>query len=319
MSSIQHPHVTGKNGISAKVICDSISQKGSRMTTLEIEYPRFILAELNTHRMLSKNSASSRAIPIKKMQQQILQQGAEPVSWGQNQSGMQANTNLTGRALEIAKSIWHSAKVAAVDYSTQLHEIGLHKQITNRITEPWMMMKTVISGTEWANLFYLRDHTAAQPEFRELAHCMHEAMKQSIPQELQPGEWHLPYVTFCRDSLGAVYYQDHNGLELSLRQARMVSASCCAQVSYRKNDDTIEKAEKIYHQLIESTPAHASPVEHQATPMPPPGLDSPWSIVGCTHVDRYGYRWSGNLREWEQFRKLIPNEAVWGRVEFRTK
>lgn len=304
----------GRNGIAARVLCDSISPKGSRMTTLETEYPRFILAEINTHRMLSKNSASSRAIPTKQMHQHLV---AEPVSWGVNKSGMQAATELEGAALTLVKAIWNRAKEAAIQYSNQLAEIGLHKQITNRVTEPWMMMKTVISGTEWANLFFLRDHEAAQPEFRELAHLMQQVMLNSTPQELQPGEWHLPYIQLCRDKLGMMHYQDANGQELSLRQARMVSASCCAQVSYRKNNDTIEKAEQIYHQLIESIPAHASPVEHQATPMPPAGLDSPFSIAGCTHVDRYGYRWSGNLREWEQFRKLIPNEAVWGRVEFK--
>ena len=307
----------GKCGIKSKVICDSVNDKGSRMTTLEIEYPRFILSELNTHRMLSKNSASSRAIPTKDMYQQLLHHGAEPVQWGKNQSGMQAHQNLDGELLEEARQVWMNAKDSALVYHQQLTEIGVHKQITNRITEPWMMMKTVISGTEWANLFYLRDHHQAQPEFKELAYCMHESMKRSTPQELLPGEWHLPYVKLCRDKLGVVYYQDHNGLELSLRQARVISASCCAQVSYRKNDDTLEKAERIYKQLIESTPAHASPVEHQATPMQPIGLESPFSEPGCTHVDRYGYRWSGNLREWTQFRKLIPNEAVWGRVEFR--
>lgn len=307
-----------KDTIKAKVIADSITPNGERMTTMEIEYPRFILAELNTHRMLSKNSASSRAIPVKAMHEQIKAAPAGPVFWGKNQAGMQAKEQLIENDLEDAKFIWQRAMQDALHWAWALADrVGLHKQIANRVTEPWMTMKTVISGTEWANLYYLRDHPDAQPEFAELAHKMHVAHQNSAPQLLYPGEWHVPYVNTYRSPINnELLYSDGKGDDLTAEEARIISASCCAQVSYRKNDDTLEKAQKIFDQLIKSKPAHASPVEHQATPMCESDLECDldyWS-PGITHQSRNGDLWSGNLRGWIQHRKLIADEAVWGQV-----
>lgn len=287
------------------IITDSINEAGNRMTTMEIEYPRFILAELNTHRMLSKNSASSRAIPVAKMHEQILANPAMPVHWGQNQAGMQAKSELKGYKLSLVKLVWALSRQSNVVYAKLLGKLGLHKQLANRRTEPDMMMKTVISGTEWANFFHLRDHPDAQPELQALARLMHLKYNSSEPQLLRPGEWHLPYIDCIRnartDELN--YYLD---TQLTLEEARVVSASCCAQVSYRNSDSNLAKAKKIFSQLIESTPCHASPVEHQATPM----SSSQWQ-KGVTHIDANSNQWSGNLKGFIQFRKLIPNEAVW--------
>lgn len=303
-----------KDLITARILADSISPDGSRMTTMEIEYPRFILAELNTHRMLSKNSASSRAIPVKAMHQHIRENTATPVYWGLNQPGMKAREEVTGADKSWALYLWNKSRDMAIEFSEQMAELNLHKQVVNRITEPWMLMKTVISGTEWANFFWLRDHPDAQPEIRELAQQMHQAYDQSQPFGLEPGEWHLPYVTTKRLSSGEIIYLDDDDLPLTLEQARIISASCCAQVSYRRSDTTFEKAKKIYYQLIESEPAHASPVEHQATPMDLPTYcnyePETWE-PGVTHVSANGDLWSGNLRGWIQFRKLIANEARW--------
>jgi thymidylate synthase ThyX len=306
--------MNSKDKITAKIIADSISVKGIRMTTMEIEYPRFILAELNTHRMLSKNSASSRAIPVKAMHEHIQASPAEPTYWGKNQAGMQAKVEIDGPDLSEAKYIWGKAKEDALHWAAALaSRLEVHKQIANRITEPWMTMKTVISGTEWRNFWWLRCHADAQPEINVLAQKMFELYQQHEPQLLQPGEWHVPYVNTRRDHRGNLQYLDSNDTTISAEAARIVSASCCAQVSYRKNDDTLEKATKIYRQLIESEPAHASPVEHQATPMYP-GVDeySPdaWQ-PGTTHVSANGDLWSGNFRGWIQHRKLIVNEAKW--------
>ena len=308
-----------KDLIKARVIADSISPNGERMTTMEIEYPRFILAELNTHRMLSKNSASSRAIPVKTMHEQIKAAPAGPVFWGKNQAGMQAKEQLVENDLADAKFIWQRAMQDAVHWASAMaNRLNLHKQIANRITEPWMTMKTVISGTEWNNLWWLRCHADAQPEFHELALKMQAAYDDSEPQLLNPGEWHVPYVTTYRSLINnELLYSDGKTCEITAEEARIISASCCAQVSYRKNDDTLEKAQKIYKQLIESTPAHASPVEHQATPMEDSfyetWYDDPQHLrqFGVTHQDTQGALWSGNLRGWIQHRKLIPNEAVW--------
>jgi thymidylate synthase ThyX len=300
--------------ITAKIIADSESDEGVRMTTLEVEYPRFILAELNTHRMLSKNSASSRAIPVKSMHNQIRQHPAQPVAWGKNQSGMQAREVLDATDTVEAMMLWEQACDSALDYAQQLADLNIHKQLVNRVTEPWMTMKTVISGTEWKNFFYLRDHPDAQPEIQLLAHKMKCAMDSSVPEYLTYNEWHLPYVKSVRNRWGTLEYFDANGELMTLVDARVVSASCCAQVSYRKNDDSLEKAQRVFSQLIESVPAHTSPIEHQATPMPLNVMcayePETW-VSGTTHVSANGDLWSGNLRGWVQFRKLIPTEAKW--------
>jgi hypothetical protein len=249
------------------------------------------------------------------MHQHMRENPARPVHWGKNQPGMQANTEVTGMDLTDVQFMWQRAQQDAMHWAQQMSErAGLHKQVANRITEPWMTMKTVISGTEWRNFFWLRAHADAQPEIHELATKMFTAHNQSVPQLLQPDEWHLPYVKSHRLSSGELIYLDAEDLPITTEQARVISASCCAQVSYRKSDDSYEKAHKIFRQLIESQPCHASPVEHQATPMDLDSIDkydpACWQD-GVTHVSRNGDLWSGNLRGWIQFRKLIPGEAQW--------
>jgi thymidylate synthase ThyX len=309
---------TAQELITARILADSVSPHGVRMTTMEIEYPRFILAELNTHRMLSKNSASSRAIPVKAMHQHMLENPAQPVHWGKNQPGMQASVELTNNDLADVKFMWRRAQQDAMHWAWQMAErVGLHKQVANRITEPWMTMKTVISGTEWANFWWLRAHADAQPEIHELAVKMWDELNSSVPLLLQPGEWHLPYVKSHRLSSGELIYLDATDTPITTEQAKIISASCCAQVSYRKSDDSYEKAEKIFRQLIESQPCHASPVEHQATPMESWAYetvqDDPQYLrkYGYTHMTMDGDLWSGNLRGWIQHRKLIAGEAQW--------
>lgn len=306
--------VIGKEGITARIVADSIANdpKGVRLTTFEIEYPRFILAELNTHKMLSKNSASSRAIPVEKMLDMILTNPAMPVHWGKNQPGMSAREELGDMQLQSAKMSWIESMKQAVSFTKVLLAIGLHKQVANRICEPWQRMKTVISGTEWANFFYLRNHPDAQPEFHELARVMQFAYEQSKPQVLQAGHWHLPYVYTVVDGAGEVTYSTMDGEHLSEQDALTISAACCAQVSYRRLDDTLEKAKTIYSRLIESDPKHASPVEHQGKVMQPNEwpLDNKWE-PGVTHIRRDGSLWSANFRGWVQARQLIANEAKW--------
>ena len=298
--------------IYARVLKDSISPSGKRLTTMEIEYPRFILAELNTHRMLSKNSASSRAIPTKAMREHVMSDPALPVHWGQNQPGMQAHEEVQDKARAL--TLWHAAKESACYYNEQFETMGIHKQIANRVTEPWMTMKTVISGTEWANFFYLRNHSDAQPEIAALAKAMFVAQQNSTPELLYPGEWHVPYIDTIRHAATGElqYFVGDNIVDQEL--AIKVSASCCAQVSYRKTDDSIAKALRIYDQLINSKPAHASPVEHQATPIDDKYYTDPATYDwpnGVSHMTKDGYLWSGNFCDWIQYRKTIPGEAQW--------
>ncbi len=298
--------------IKATIIQDSISNLGKRITTFELEYPRFIHSEFMTHRMFSRNAASSRAIPVEKMHEHIMRDPAEPVHWGKNQSGMQAKEELDGPDKSFARYVWGKAKESAIEFSRGLLEVGLHKQIANRVTEPFQTMKTICTATEFANWYWLRDHQDAQPEIHMLAAKMLEAQTNSKPTLLFPGEWHVPYVNRAR-SEAKLMYIDADGNEISEDDAKMISASCCAQVSYRKSDDSIDKAKGVFERLIYSEPVHASPIEHQATPMfstkwYPTNDTTSWES-GVTHVNKFGLYCSGNFIGWIQYRQLFSNHS----------
>lgn len=289
--------------ISAKILKDSVSPSGVRITTFELVYHRYFHSEVMTHRVASKNASSSRAVPIKKFVDMVLTDPATPTHWGANQAGMQASSELTGFRLHMAKFVWKLASKSAAYLSLALSKIGVHKQIANRLTEPFQYMKVVFTATELDNFFHLRAHPDAQPEFQKLAYAMKSAVDESTPQPLYAGEWHLPYITTVRDDSGVLgYFSD--GERLTLDAAQKISASCCAQVSYRILNTNPEKAEDIFNKLIYSDPVHASPTEHQATP-----------IIGnrkgtYTHKDVNGNAWSGNLRGWSQYRHLVVPKLI---------
>ena len=243
--------------ISAKVVADSVSYTGKRITTLEVKFHRFILSEFDTHRVFSRNFSSSRAIPTKKLLEQVRTNPAMPVHWGKNQSGMQANGELEGIALEEAKKQWRFAAIDAADNAERLANLGLHKQLVNRCVETYLYVTGIVTSTEWDNFFELRDHPDAQPEFRVLAKEMRKALTNSLPKMLDDFEWHLPYVT----------PSEIETYPLDLCQK--ISAARCCRVSYLKHDGTkpnIDEDLALFDRLAGSVPLHASPLEHQATP-----------------------------------------------------
>lgn len=355
--------------IKATIIAHSKSAvNGKEIVTFELEYPRFIHSELMTHRLFSRNAASSRAIPVAKMIAMVRENPAMPVHWGKNQPGMQAKEECDVKVFvermfeyhlaqtgDIEQAIalcmhtreyaWFLAADCMATYAEEFESAGYHKQIVNRILEPFQWMKTVVTATEFDNWFWLRNHPDAQPEIKELAEKMWEALKASKPVNLQPGEWHVPYVAVCifDNVVRPVFYSATGNLEviddasgevrkgtfISWKDALAISSSCCAQVSYRKLDDSLEKAQDIYKRLVESEPVHASPFEHQATPMKPTYsgcMERPWFNPvntenpaywekGITHADRDGKLWSGNFCGFVQHRQLIPNNACWNYKE----
>ncbi|AKG13471.1 FAD-dependent thymidylate synthase [Moraxella bovoculi] len=292
--------------IKAIIIADSVSaHTGQRITTFELEYNRFIHSELMTHRQFSRNAASSRAIPIDKMIELVENNTAYPIHWGENQSGMQAKDEEVD--ITRAKEYWLQARNNAVYVAKCMRTLGLHKQIVNRILEPFQMMKTLVTATNFDNFFNLRCHKDAQPEIKHLADLMYQAMQENTPEVLRAGEWHTPYVKHKRTPDGELHYIADNML-IPVNAAIQISCSCAAQVSYRKNDTSIEKALAIYDKLVNSEPVHASAFEHCAMPIDPSGeSDEP---EGITHW--YSYRnkytfYSGNFTNWVQYRQLIPN------------
>lgn len=300
-----------KSQCTARVVAYSVSvETGEYLITYELEYPRIIHSEFMTHRLFSRNAASSRAIPVTKLIEMVRESPAMPVRFGANQAGMQdkgvehnglveVNEMVTGWAGTVtARDAWTLAAQDATRHAERLASAGYHKQICNRLIEPFQYIKVVATFSgRGANFFGLRDHTDADPTIKELAEVMIEAAELAPVQHLKAGDWHLPY------------YKDGafiKGRDRGLRKAQRVSASCTAQVSYRKLDDSTEKADMVFTRLVDSKPVHASPTEHQATPLKR-GVGFRNKFV--THIDRDGNSWSGNLRNWGQFRQTIDGNV----------
>lgn len=301
--------------IRATMLADSISQQGKRLRTWECVYPRFIHAEMMTHRMFSRNAASSRAIPVKRMMQSIIEDTAMPIHWGKNQPGMQARAELHEEDKHRAYLAWVAARNAAIDHASYLDAVGAHKQIVNRILEPFMHMKAVFSATEMENFWALRRHPDAQPEIRELADCMWEAEQNSVTTELYPGEWHLPYVT--KEDWSAVRHylksnritRDEPMYDECLPYVRKISTAMLARTSYDNHDGTkrdILKDFKLHDDLLVQTPLHASPSEHIATP------DEEYHVMGGGMEQWKNPHQHGNFKGWIQYRKMLPNENMPG-------
>lgn len=317
--------------IYAKVICDSVSPQGIRLTTMEVCLHRMVLAELNTHRVFSRNYRSSRAVPVAKLLEEVRTNPAMPVFWGANQAGMTATEELEDPELQHAKDHWLHAAEGAVAMAQEMAKAGLHKQIANRVLEPFMYTYGVITSTKWNNFFGLRLDKAAQPEMRALAVAMWEAWKGSTPNPLQPGEWHLPYIndedwgTFTAHEV--INWGDVAGFSNVPLGLIKQSVARCARVSYKPFDadrpSTLEEDLARYDKLVGAQPIHASPAEHQATPdefdrprnvvvpaelteeqkwlrIMPVSIEAPWAH----------YELHGNFHGWVQYRKTIPGEAV---------
>ena len=331
--------------ITAKVIADSINETGQRLTTFELEFPRLILSECNTHGAIEKNTSSSRAIPVSKMLDYILEQNLKPIYFGSKKSGMQAGNELTGEWLDFVKCVWGSSLESAVEYAEMLDKAGVAKEVTNRVTEPYQLIKAVWSATDWENFFNLRLEKDADPNICMLAYKMYEAMSKSVPVLLKKGEYHLPYVgkydiPVAYSDLGGYEYEtgynvfyydkecDHT-IEhcLTLEEAIKYSVASCAQVSYRSEGMTLEKAEKIWNMLVKSEVVHASPLTHVATPISKEieiensdyqtigfinriGNPSTWE-EGVTHMRRDGTLCSGRFAGWIQKRHLLENNTCW--------
>ena len=326
--------IEGKNNISATMIADSITKSGKRITTMELNFHRFILPEFNTHRMFSRNASSSRAIPVKKMLEQVRNNPAIPIEFGKNKSGMQSDgehnepifyENDEGRGFKFedddrlkesaAEGFWQFVADGVVKYSEALSKAGYHKQVSNRLTEFAQFSKVIVTSTEWDNFFELRLHPAAQPEIQELARCMKECMDSSVPDILAKGDWHLPYITDDDYKDIDVSNVEPQKLERFLldfyQKLRKLSVARCARVSYNNHDNSEpdeEKDIKLFDMLLEM--GHMSPFEHQATPMP----EAPFMIErvpeymktsGITHMDSEFNFWSGNFQDWIQFRQTI--------------
>jgi len=269
--------------ITARILADSarLDSPAARITTFELRYPRMVHSEMMTHRMLSRNAASSRAIPIERMIADVLEDPAMPVHWGSNKPGMQAGAELEGDSLSAVQRRWLQARDNAVCTAREMSAWGLHKQIVNRILEPWAHITVICTATDWANFYHLRRDPMAQPEIRALADAMWTAQQESrlIHRSHRDGvgAWHLPLVT------------DDERRNLDLTDLIKISTGRCARVSYLTHEGKRDPAADIALHDRLATSGHWSPFEHAA------------------RVQETATR-SGNFYGWDQYRKTFAAE-----------
>lgn len=260
-----------------KILADSLNPVGNRLTTFQLTYPRFIHSELLTHREFSRNSASSRAIPVKKMLRNISEFPVTPIHWGKNQKGMQADFEID--EIDEAIKIWLEARDNAVKSATALMDLGVHKQIANRLVEPFMWITVIMSTTNLAHFKHLRVSPNAEPHFQKLARMISDEYVKNEPKNLKHGDWHLPLVGFDGDDA------------LPITERVKLSTARCARVSYLTHEGLrdVDKDIDLHDRLL--TNGHWSPFEHPAM-----ALDEPVR--------------SGNFVGFRQYRKFHEGEYV---------
>lgn len=321
----------------AKIIADSITEDGHRLTSIQVKHWRPVLAEVNTHKVLSKNSASSRAIPFEKQLEKFLDDPANPIVWASEQKGMQGGAELTGSDLEDAQDLWANLKTSIAeglltyidkhpDKSTRLH-----KSILNRVLEFGQWHTALLTGTAWENFLWQRDHEDAQPEFRVMAHEVRLALEKSEPIPLVEGEWHTPYILTADIEELQARAKEHSltgerAEQWVTVQKCRISAARCARTSYETQAGLRDHKEDIglFGRLIndreaDERPLHWSPLEHVATPDPSNrqsgsyefvGLDGKAHIGGLSHLPKIG-----NLLGWRSLR--VEEEAIMGVTTYR--
>ena len=283
-----------KRKISAKIIADSISPSGVRITSYVLVFPRMVLAEFNTHRAFSRNSASSRAIPAEKMLEMVMEDPFVPKRWMKDHSGMQGTEYFTDLVdIQALENNWLDARSRAVESARWLMNLNLTKQLTNRLLEPFMWHTVIMTATDFENFFALRAEDGAEIHIQELAYLMLEEYNKNEPKKLRVGDWHIPFgdnmeipkILEYFDSIGKSHTTNEDYLEAQIK----IATARCARVSYMnfEGKDDYGADIKLYDRL--STSGHWSPFEH------------------CAEAVFYSGH-NGNFRGWKQLRKQFINE-----------
>ena len=286
MSDGMNDDVNFTPGVQARVVLDSIGSHAPRLTTIEVTLHRFVLPEFNTHRVFSRNSASSRAIPFHKQVRRVMDYPAVPISFPAEQRGMQGGEEVAYR--QEAERKWLEARDNAVHAAKMLSQFyGVHKSVANRLLEPFMWHTIIVTATEWDGFWAQRCSPLAQPEIRVAAEAMRKAYEESTPTQVLS---HTPYIT--REDREDVWRlpADYGTSQSVLRR---VSAARCARVSYLTHDGQRDLTQdlSLYDRLVSARPLHASPLEHVARPMAP------------------GESQRGNLIGWRQMRHDVEDRS----------
>ena len=239
----------------ATVLARSCHEDGECvLTTWELVYPRYIHAEVMTHRMFSRNAASSRATPTATLLKEVSENPVFFDSLTTNQHGMVGGAELSEDKAREFREEWEqlAAEVAHVVAGWK-DKYNLSKQILNRALEPFLPIRTIVTATEVDNFFELRLAPDAQPEIQSLAKAMKESMEKVEPRRLRPGQMHLPYID--DESLKIVADIDN----------AVTSIAACARVSVVRGDGrhtTLTEDTAFVERLAKA--GHLSPFEHVA-------------------------------------------------------
>lgn len=310
-------------GISCKVLDDSIC-RGHRLTTLMAVLPRFMLAELNTHRQLGKSSASSRAVPVHKRIKAVEEDPFIPFAFGKNKGGMQSGEVLDDREQMLARAAWDKGRRAELEVARELEALGVHKQHANRRLEADSWHTAIITGTEWSNYFALRRHPAAQPEFQEFANTCWDAMQSSTPEE-RLDRWHLPLVRgIDLEEAIADIEAGRVGVDFPIDPWELlawISVGRCARVSYLTHEGKRDLQADVDMGTKKLAPVgHMAPLEHACRPMDDFEYNTFKQAKWEWNLSQRKWTWDGktfnhflgNVQGWVQLRKLIPNEHDFG-------
>ena len=289
--------------IGARIVADSITDRGCRLTTFILVFPRFILAELNTHRMFSRNSASSRARPFKVMLKDVVDDPFIPIKWMAAHKGMQGTAYLNEADSFAAVEHWLKSRDLAVQQAIELDKMQVTKQLVNRILEPYMWHEVIVTATDYENFFALRAHADAEIHIAALAEAMLLAYNNSTPTRLVAEQWHIPFGDrFDHDKLAALV-DNTSPLpteEQIERLKKEIACARCARISYKPfgNEDQYDYAadRKLFRSLVDG--GHMSPLEHCARVMTSTEFD-----------ERYANGYCGNFRGFVQYRKMFVNET----------
>lgn len=289
-----------ENLCEAKVIADTINQQGHRATTFEVTMHRFVLAEFNTHRVFSRNSASSRAIPVSKRMEDFRDRPAFSLTLPSEKPGMQGGGELKGSARDEAIEFvgdLHAEVHHRVQTYMDLHpdpETRLHKSVLGRYIEPFLWHKVIVTATDWDGFFAQRVSELAQPEIHHPAELMLQAYEESSPQTLTNGDWHLPYVT------------EEERARFDVLDCVKLSTARCARVSYLTHDGIYDPSKDfiLWDRLVEADPAHASPLEHPCRVDFLNVRTADWHMLDGEHRSK-DLPYVGNLMGFMQARHLV--------------
>lgn len=271
--------------------------------TFELTYPQYIHSEFMTHHVFSRNASSSRAIPVRRVIEQVRENPVMPPKVFMNQKGMVGETEADEVTATAFHVLWKEAADNACKTAEMMERLGIHEQHVNRILEPFQFIKVIITATEWYNFFDLRLAPDAQPEIRQLARAIYDEMDRYRYKEVGVLEVSIPrkdrpdiFVRMGADKVHTIvslpYITDEDIKEIgkeNYRQLMKISAARCARVSYNNHDGSkpdLEKDMKLYDHLYDGR--HMSPMEHACIQDP-------------------DYRKYANLNGWKSLRYLVEN------------